>query len=133
MRTEPAALNCFRANPRALTTRYSTITIVYYYNSIKLTDGRVLTGAVKWNARPLEARWHLHHLRALDRLAQSGVKWAHLAAQENAPLLYVAAGGFTPEFKEVARASRPDVMFWTLTELFRPRTRPHPRLPARRP
>lgn len=42
-------------------------------------DGRVLTGAVKWNSKPLEAKWHLHHLNSLERLAQSDVKWAHAA------------------------------------------------------
>ncbi len=88
-----------------------------------LANGRVLTGAVKWNSKPLEAKWHLHHLNALERLAQAGVKWAHTAKEEDSPLLYLAAGGFTREFTEVARASRRHVYLWSLTDIFRPRSR----------
>ena len=84
-----------------------------------LTDGRVLTGAVKWNAKPLEARWHFHHLEGLDRLAASGIKWAHEAKRPQSPLLYVAAGGFTKEFLGVARASRDAVYCWTLADVFK--------------
>ena len=88
-----------------------------------LADGRVLTGAVKWNAQPLEARWHFHHLEALERLASSGVRWAHLAKHEDAPLLYLAAGGFTKEFVHTARASRRNVYLWSLADIFRPPAR----------
>ena len=88
-----------------------------------LTDGRVLTGAVKWNARPLDRKWHFYHLEMLDRLARSGVKWAHAAKDPDAPLLYVAAGGFTNEFQSVARASREHVYFWTLPDLYKPGAR----------
>lgn len=88
-----------------------------------LTDGRVLTGAVKWNTRPLDRKWHFHHLQTLDRLARSGVKWAHAARRPEAPLLYVAAGGFTREFEVVARASRDQVHLWTLHDLYKPRAR----------
>jgi AAA+ ATPase superfamily predicted ATPase len=84
-----------------------------------LTDGRVLTGAVKWNARPLDRKWHFHHLETLDRLAHSGVKWAHAAKNPEAPLLYVAAGGFTEAFEEAARASRDQVYLWTLRDLYK--------------
>ena len=89
-----------------------------------LADGRVLTGAVKWNAKPLEARWHLHHVRALDRLASSGVRWAHAAQDDDAPFLYLAAGGFTQEFIDVARASRRNVYLWTLADIFKPGQKP---------
>jgi AAA+ ATPase superfamily predicted ATPase len=85
-----------------------------------LADGRVLTGAVKWNAQPLPVRWHLHHLQSLERLAVSGVKWAHRAQEPDAPLLYLAAGGFTEEFVTVARASRQHVYLWSLADLFKP-------------
>jgi hypothetical protein len=84
----------------------------------KLTDGRVLTGAVKWNARPLDRSWHIRHLQMLDRLAASGVKWAHDARSPEAPLFYVAAGGFTKEFETAARASRRDVFLLTLADLY---------------
>src|SRR5207244_6762044 len=64
-----------------------------------LNDGRVLTGAIKWNRRPIGAELHRDHLAALDRLANSGLKWAHTAIRSESPLLYVAAGGFTPGFE----------------------------------
>lgn len=84
-----------------------------------LTDGRVLSGAVKWNTKPLEARWHFHHLEGLARLAASGIKWAHEAKRPQSPLLYVAAGGFTKEFLGAARASRDAVYCWTLADVFK--------------
>lgn len=88
-----------------------------------LTDGRVLTGAVKWNARPLDRKWHFYHMEMLDRLANSGVKWAHAARDPEALLLYVAAGGFTREFEDAARASRDHVHLWTLKDLYTAGTR----------
>ena len=63
-----------------------------------LLDGRVMTGGIKWNTRPLTLRWHVHHLNMLDRLAASGVKWAHQAREASSPLIWIAAGGFTKEF-----------------------------------
>jgi uncharacterized protein len=86
-----------------------------------LTDGRVLTGGVKWNNRPLDRQWHVRHLEMLDRLAQSGVKWAHDAKRSEAPLLYVAAGGFAKDFVNAARASRDEVHLWTLDDLYKGR------------
>jgi len=88
-----------------------------------LTDGRVLSGAVKWNTRPLDRKWHFHHLEMVDRLASSGVKWAHAANASDAPLLYVAAGGFAKEFEDAARASRQHVYLWTLADLYKPAAR----------
>ncbi len=85
-----------------------------------LTDGRVLTGAVKWNSRPLDRKWHTSHVGMLDRLAHAGVKWAHAARRPGAPVLYVAAGGFTKEFQAAARASQYQVYLWTLADLFKP-------------
>ncbi len=83
-----------------------------------LTDGRVLTGGVKWNNEPLEARWHFHHLAAIERLAVAGVEWAHAAKQEDSPLIYVAAGGFTRSFEDAARVSRQQVILWSLKDLY---------------
>lgn len=85
-----------------------------------LTDGRVLTGAVKWNSKPLDARWHFHHLEAIDRLAASGIKWAYEARKPDSPLLYLAAGGFTKQFLSAARSSRDEVYCWSLAEVFKP-------------
>jgi AAA+ ATPase superfamily predicted ATPase len=87
-----------------------------------LTDGRVMTGGVKWNGAPLEAKWHVHHMEMLRRLTQSGVKWAHAAADPKAPLIWVAAGGFTPAFVKAVRAEREEVYLWDLSTLY-PRTR----------
>jgi hypothetical protein len=83
----------------------------------------VLTGAVKWNSKPLDVRWHFHHLEALERLAASGIKWAHEAKQSESPLLYIAAGGFTKEFASIARASRENVYCWALLDVFKPLSR----------
>lgn len=83
-----------------------------------LTDGRVMTGAVKWNSQPLDERWHTKHMKMLERLAASGVKWAHAAHHDDAPLLYIAAGGFTKGFERAARGSRRDVYLFTLSDLF---------------
>jgi uncharacterized protein len=85
-----------------------------------LTDGRVLTGGVKWNRKSLDREWHFHHMEMLDRLALSGVKWAHAARRSDAPLLYVAAGGFSKAFVSAARASRDEVYLWTLADLYKP-------------
>ena len=84
----------------------------------RLTEGRVLTGAVKWNRAPIGVAVHTHHLDSLRRLSESGIKWAHEAQQQDSPLLYVAAGGFTPEFRQVATASRATVYLWSLDDLY---------------
>jgi hypothetical protein len=83
-----------------------------------LSDGRVLTGAVKWNRRPLAADVHREHLAMLERLAAAGVKWAHAAVRPEAPLLYVAAGGFASGFEAAAEASGHSVTLWTLRDLY---------------
>lgn len=88
-----------------------------------LIDGRVLTGAVKWNSRPLDARWHFHHLESLDRIAASGIKWAHEAKEPESPLVYLAAGGFSKQFMSAARSCRKEVYCWTLADVFKPARR----------
>jgi len=92
-----------------------------------LTDGRVLTGGVKWNHFPLPAKWHFHHMEMLRRLTHSGVKWAHAAAAPESPLLWVAAGGFSPEFKRAIEAEREEVYLWDLKTLYPRRAHPRPR------
>jgi hypothetical protein len=84
-----------------------------------LSDGRVLTGGVKWNAKPLDVRWYAHHEQMLTRLSQSGVGWAHEALKPDSPVLFVAAGGFTSTFEKAVRAARPNVTLWTLDDLYR--------------
>ncbi len=83
-----------------------------------LVDGRVMTGGVKWNATPIPARWHHHHMEGLQRLTRSGVAWAHAAARKESPLLWVAAGGFEPEFEAAVQKERDEVYLWDLEMLY---------------
>lgn len=83
-----------------------------------LLDGRVMTGGVTWNTTPVPAERHYHHMEMIARLADAGVQWAHAAAQPDAPLLWVAAGGFSPEFEAAARKARREVHLWSLEELY---------------
>ena len=84
-----------------------------------LGDGTVMTGGVKWNSAPLPAKWLTHHMDMLTRLAASGVKWAHAASLPEAPLLFVAAGGFSDEFVTACRTVRERVVLWELGDLYR--------------
>lgn len=88
-----------------------------------LSDGRVLTGGIKWNTKPLDVRWYTHHEQMLMRLAQSGVGWAHNAIKPTSPVLFAGAGGFTPSFEAAIRAARPNVTLWTLDDLYRTEAR----------
>jgi uncharacterized protein len=83
-----------------------------------LMDGRILTGAIKWNRKEIDIDIHTEHLSMIDRLAQSGVAWAHEARNSASPLLYVAAGGFSDRFRQAALASRDEVYLWTLRDLY---------------
>jgi uncharacterized protein len=84
-----------------------------------LVDGRVMTGGVKWNsATPIAAKWHYHHMDQLKRLARAGVKWAHIALKPESPLIWVAAGGFTAEFRRAAEAERSEVLLWDLGAIY---------------
>jgi uncharacterized protein len=88
-----------------------------------LADGTVMTGGVKWNAAPLDVKWFTHHMAMLDRLGKSGVSWAHAANGPEAPLLFVAAGGFSPAFERAAKNARERTTLWTLHDLYRERVR----------
>ena len=85
----------------------------------RLSDGRVLSGAIKWGRNRVDVDVHNAHLVMLDRLAEAGHAWAHEAVQSTSPLLYVAAGGFTSRFRRAAEASRDEVYLWSLEELYR--------------
>ncbi|HEX6041556.1 ATP-binding protein [Longimicrobium sp.] len=85
-----------------------------------LMDGRVLTGSIKWHRDPVDVAVHTQHLAMLDRLAQSGVSWAHTAREPRSPLLYVSSAGFTDRFVEAARESREEVYLWSLKDVFQP-------------
>jgi hypothetical protein len=84
----------------------------------ELDDGRTLTGGIKWNRKPLPAEVLAHHLRMLDRLAATGISWAHRAREGDAPLLFVAAGGFSSGFQTAAQASGHPVTLWALKDLY---------------
>lgn len=84
----------------------------------RLLDGRMMTGAVKWNRTPLDVRVHRDHLAALRRLEGSGRKWVHESLETSSPLVYVAAGGFSESFVREARSSRDEVYLLTLEDLF---------------
>ena len=83
-----------------------------------LASGPMLTGAVKWNAAPVGVELHFGHLEMLKRAAHAGRRWAHDALDPESPLLYVAAGGFTPEFEEAALRSGHQVLTWDLGDLY---------------
>ncbi len=81
-------------------------------------DGRMLTGAVKWNRKPIGAGVHRLHLEMLHRAADAGRKWAHQALELGASLYYVAAGGFEKAFLEEVQSSGYQVTCWTLKDLY---------------
>lgn len=83
-----------------------------------LVDGRILTGAIKWNRTEVHVDVHTEHLSMIDRLARSGERWAHEARKPSSPLLYVAADGFSHRFQQAALASRDEVYLWTLSDLY---------------
>lgn len=82
----------------------------------RLTDGRIMTGAVKWG--DLGIGVHNKHLRELEVLADAGHAWARAALMPDAPLLYVTGGALSTDF--VARASEDGhpVIAWTLDDLY---------------
>ena len=84
----------------------------------RLVGGRVLTGAVKWNRNTVDVDVHMSHIAMIERLAESGVGWAHEARDASSPLLYVASNGFTDRFREAALNTRDEVYLWSLSDLY---------------
>jgi len=84
----------------------------------RLAGGGILTGAIKWNRTPVDASVHWNHLDMLQRAATAGRKWAHQALEADAPLLYVAAGGFAEGFREAVGASDHPATCWMLEDLY---------------
>ena len=84
----------------------------------RLLDGRMMTGGIKFTARPSDARHFLDHIHALERLADSGQGWAHEALEDEAVLLFVSAAGFADSFHEVAEEATQTVIAWELGDLF---------------
>ena len=81
-----------------------------------LTDGRMLTGAIKWGDLGLEV--HAKHLRELAVLADAGQSWARESLRQDAPLLYVTGGKFPPDFKARAEQDGHPVITLTLDDLY---------------
>jgi AAA+ ATPase superfamily predicted ATPase len=84
----------------------------------ELGDGRLMSGAVKWNRAKVDVQVHLEHLEMLSRLASAGVEWAHRALDPGSALIYVASNGFTDRFRKAAEASRNEVYLWSLVDLY---------------
>ena len=84
----------------------------------RTSDGQILTGAIKWNRKPLGPGVHLAHLESLDRLARSGVSWAKKAKDTDSPILYIAAGGVSRSFESMVESDPRGVVVWTLEDLF---------------
>ena len=83
-----------------------------------LLSGPVMTGAVKWNRKPLGADVFHHHIESVRRAAGAGLRWAHAASGGDAPLLFLAAGGYDESFMTAARAHPGEVLAWTLEDVY---------------
>lgn len=84
----------------------------------RLTNGGMMTGAVKARNRPLGISVHREHLLSLQRLADSGRGWAKEALRPKSPLLYVSTSGFTPELREAAEQDGHPLILWSLADLY---------------
>lgn len=81
-----------------------------------LTNGRMLTGAIKWGDLGIDV--HAKHLRELAVLADAGHAWAREALRPQAPLLYVTGGRLSPDFKSRAAQDGHPVTTLTLDDLY---------------
>lgn len=84
----------------------------------ELVDGRMLSGAVKWNREPVGGKLHWDHMDMLRRAADAGRAWAHRALEPDAILVYVAAGGFAPDFESAVAQSKQQVIRFGLEEMY---------------
>ncbi len=83
--------------------------------------GKIMTtGAIKWSRRPIGPAVFRDHLRALQRLADSGYAWARQALDSDATLLFASAAGFDDAFLALAATAEQQVLLWTLEDLFSP-------------
>lgn len=84
----------------------------------ELADGRWMSGAVKWDRAPIGAGVHHGHLEMLRRAADAGRGWARAALEKDAPLYYVAAGGFSTAFRMAVEASERRAILWSLEDVY---------------
>jgi uncharacterized protein len=84
----------------------------------RLLDGRMMTGSVKMRTRQADATVLVDHLRALDRLADSGRAWAREALDRRAPLLFMSTAGFKDSFRQAAADLGHPLVLWTADDLF---------------
>lgn len=84
----------------------------------RAVDGRMITGAVKWNRRPVSPTLHTRHVEMLQRLATSGYRWVHEALSDGAILLYVSASGFSDAFSAGVADEARRVVTWSLSDLY---------------
>ncbi|MCY3861333.1 MAG: ATP-binding protein [bacterium] len=80
-------------------------------------DDEMVTGSVKFHARPVDAKTYLDHIAALERLADSGLGWAQEALAPSSPFWFVSAAGYAPSFHEVADPAR-EIICWTMDDLY---------------
>lgn len=85
----------------------------------RLSDGRLLTGEIKWSSSEVDAGLHYNLVRDLEDLGNSGQKWAReaLDGDSSAGHLYVSAGGFARDLMAVA-ADTPGVQLITLEDMY---------------
>lgn len=84
----------------------------------RAVGGSMITGAVKWNARPVSSTLHTRHVEMVQRLAASGHRWAHEALSHDAILLYVSASGFSEAFAAVVADEPRRVVTWSLNDMY---------------
>ncbi len=84
----------------------------------ELVDGRMLSGAVKWNREPVSGKLHWDHMDMLQRAAHAGRKWAYRALEPGAVVVYVAAGGFTPDFDAAVEGTEQQIVRFGLEEMY---------------
>lgn len=69
-------------------------------------DGNMLTGAVKWNEKPIELEMLLTgHIKSLERLGDGGLKWAKQALSKNSYVVVVSASGYSAPFNPTSHIS----------------------------
>jgi len=82
----------------------------------RLTDGRIMTGAIKWGNLGFDV--HAKHLRDLAELAEAGQSWARDALHPESPLLYVAGGSMPVGFRERAAQDGHPIIALSLDDLY---------------